>query len=281
MAAEIEKKLAEAGYKMLGTGDDTEKLILDILKTKNTRYLKAIPFLIYKYKPDMLRISKSHADDELLHAIIAITSRLFSESKIKGILPDYAEGDLEIYSKTLKRFGLNYEEFKTEFELQLGKEAPKLFIEKQKIYAERDLQMHISRLFTRKEKQIIGRLLEEKPISRTDYEYYSRKTKKKLGSIIGLQDFANALYTKTPKYDEELFNLKKMLEKWLEDNLGIKEASILKFSIFDHDRISISYKEGGRGYLKDKISNTLKKLSEIKDNNIITLLNRYKEHNFR
>lgn len=279
MAADIEKKLADAGYKMLGISGDIEKLILGILKTRNIRYLKAIPFLIYRYKPDMARISR--ADDGLLGAIIAITAKLFGESGIKGILPGYAEGDIEKHDKALKKFNLDYGEFKAEFESQLGKETPQLFIEKQKIYAERDLQMHLSRLFTKKEKQIIGRMIEEKPISRTDYEYYSRKTKKKLGSIMGLQDFARALYAKTPKYDKELFDLKKRLEKWLEENLGIKEISILKFSIFDDDKISISYKDEDRRYSKDQISNTIKKLSEIKDKGIINLLIRYKDHNFR
>ena len=46
---EIEKKLTEAGYRMLGDDESIEKLILNILKTGNIRYLKAIPFLIYKH----------------------------------------------------------------------------------------------------------------------------------------------------------------------------------------------------------------------------------------
>lgn len=282
MAAEIEKKLTEAGYKMLGISEGTEKLILDILKTKNTRYLKAIPFLVYKYKPDIARIEQNYrniSDDGLFNAIIAITARLFRESNIAGILPEHAEK--EFGDNNTEKFGLDYGEFKTEFESQLGKEAPPLFIEKQKIYAERDLQMHLSILFTKKEKQIIRRLLEEKPISRTDYEYYSRKTKKKLGSIIGLQDFAKSLYAKTPKYDKDLFDLKKRLEKWLEENLGIKKASILNFSIFDHDKISISYKKKDKGYSEDQMFNTIKRLNDIKDEEILNLLNIYKEHNFR
>lgn len=274
MAGKIEKKLAEAGYRMLGIYEDMEKLILDILKTKNTRYLKAIPFLIYKYKIDITGIDKSYRDDGLFHAIISITARLFREFNIPGILPEHTEEDFG--RNDAGKFGLDYEEFKGEFESQLRKEtAP--FIEKQKIYAERDLQMHLSRLFTKKEKQIIGRLLEEKPISRTDYEYYSRKTKKKLGSIIGLQDFAKALYAKTPKYDEDLFSLKKRLE----ENLDVKEASILKFFIWDQDKISISYRKKGHGYSGDQIFSTTKRLKEIKDKELLDLLNRYKEHDFK
>ena len=46
MAIDIEKKLAEAGYKMLGSGESKEGLILSILNRGDIRYLKAIPFLI-------------------------------------------------------------------------------------------------------------------------------------------------------------------------------------------------------------------------------------------
>jgi len=88
-----------------------------------------------------------------------------------------------------------------------------MMIEKQKAYAERDLQIWLSRIFTKKEKQIMSRILAEKPVSRTDYEYYSRKTKKKLNGIINLQDFARTLSTKSPKYDTDLFKLKKLLEE--------------------------------------------------------------------
>lgn len=282
MAIDIEKKLAEAGYRMLGDNESMEGFILDILRTKNIRYLKAIPFLIYRYKPDIARIEQYYMDDSLFRAILTITSRLFTEFGIKGILQEYEEGSLERFGSALKEFKLDYDEFKGEFESQLRKETgPPLFIEKQKVYAERDLQMYLSELFTKKEKWIIGRLLEEKPISRTDYEYYSRNTKKKLGSIIGLQDFAKALYAKTPKSNEGLFDLKKRLEKWLEENLGIKKASILKFSIFDNDNLSISYRKKEKRYAEGQIFNTTKRLNEIKDKEIITLLNEYREHNFR
>ena len=47
MDGEIERKLNEAGYRLLNKDNEIESLILNILKTKNTRYLKSIPFLIY------------------------------------------------------------------------------------------------------------------------------------------------------------------------------------------------------------------------------------------
>ncbi|MBL7054821.1 hypothetical protein ISS05_03620 [Candidatus Woesearchaeota archaeon] len=288
MEITIEKKLTEAGYRMFGDDESIEKLILNILKTENIRYLKAIPFLIYKHKADISKIhnnSESNEINELFHAIIAIAIKLFNEFNIMGILPEYIEKEYENFEKYPHRMlpsRLDYDEFRDEFELQLRNETkPFLFIEKQKIYAERDLQMYLSQLFTKKEKQIIRRLLEEKPISRTDYEYYSRKTKKKLNSIIGLQDFAKTIYAKTPKYDEDLYNLKKKLEEWLEKNSDDKEISILKFFLWDNDKISIDYKKKDRKYSEDQLFNTSIKLSMIKDLDILSLLNKYRKHNFR
>ena len=262
----IEKKLTEAGFKMLGD-NSIQKLILHILNSENIRYLKAIPFLIYKYKIDFSSLYTTKNKD-LLDSIINTTLKIFNEFDIKRNLP-----------KTKLKNKLNYQEFRDEFELQLRNETkPSLFIEKQKIYAERDLQMYLSQLFTKKEKQIIRRLLEEKPISKTDYEYYSRKTKKKLNSIIGLQDFAKSIYAKTPEYDEELYDLKKKMEEWLENDLGDKEIKIEEFFRWE-DKISIDYKKKTEIY--NQSFNTNIKINKIKDNEILRLLSKYKRHNFR
>lgn len=271
MGPAIEKELAEAGYRMLGTDESKEKLILSILRSGNIRYLKAIPFLIYRYKPDIEKIYQKTIEKRIFGQIIAFTQRIFGENNLSRPLPQFSD-----------KGNLNYGEFKQEFELQtagLGK--PGLMIEKQKIYAERNLQMWLSNLFTKKEKQIIRRIMEEKPVSRTDYEYYSRKTKKKLSSILNLQDFARTLYAKTPRYDMDLFNLKKKLEKWLEDNSNDKDISIAEYFIWDNDKISISFRKKDGRYPRDQIFNASIKLKDIKDEAVLNLLNKYKKHDFR
>lgn len=187
----IEKRLSEAGYQMLGINEGIEKLILTILRTKNTRYLKAIPFLIYKHKPNLKEIIEKTKNKKLLSAILEITKKIFLEFDIKINIPRLHTGSKE---------KLNFSEFKDEFELQL-RNKPELLIDKQKIYEERNLQMWLSKLFTKKEKEIIQKILEEKPLDKTEYEYYSRKTKKKLNSIIGLEDFAKMLYSKKVEKD--------------------------------------------------------------------------------
>ena len=162
----LEKKLAEAGYRMLGTAENKEELILDILKTKDFRYLKAIPFLIYKYNPNLDKINQETAQKNILGQIIEFTKKIFSEMGITRPLPNL-----------IGKASLNYEEFKQEFELQrFNAEKPETMIEKQKAYAERDLQMWLYRLFTKKERQIMRRILAENPVSKTDYEYYHERS---------------------------------------------------------------------------------------------------------
>ena len=196
MAGEIERKLSEAGYHMLSSNEGIEDLILNILNTKNIRYLKAIPFLIYKYKPDIDNILKKTKEDNLFIEILNISEKIFHELNIKTNFNNIPNNNKK---------NLDYKEFKEEFEMQLRNEnRPNLLIDKEKIYAERNLQMGLSKLFTKKEKEIITNIMEEKPIDKTDYEYYSRKTKKKLNSIINLQEFSRTIYAKKPVYNKEI-----------------------------------------------------------------------------
>lgn len=268
MGSDIEKKLDEAGYRMLGAQQSKEDLITDILKTKDIRYLKAIPFLIYKYSLNINNIRKKTKDITLLDTIINLTSRIFTELNIQNDIKAITDRLKDKYSEEIEQ---HYAEFKEEFELQLRMDKKSgLLIDKQKIDEERDLHYNLSQLFTKKERQMIKRLQEEKPISRTDYEYYSRKTKKKLRSILNLHDFAKTIYSKTPAYDEELFRLKKELERYIkEKNISITQFFTIK------DRLSITYTK------KQQPFNTILNIKNIKEKDIIALLDKYKEHDFR
>lgn len=282
MGTAIEKQLSDTGYRMLGSDESKEQLILSILMSEDIRYLKAIPFLIYKYDLNLEKIYRKTAKKSIFGKIIAFTRKIFEENNISRPLLYSAGGaDLD-YKEIEKKYYEEFKEFKQEFELQKANlDKPKLLIEKQEIYAERDLQMRLSQLFTKKEKWIIRRILEEKPISRTDYEYYSRKTKKKLNSIINLQNFARTLYARAPKYDDELFALRKKLERWIEENSKDKGISILKYFIWDSDKLSISYRKEDTRYSEEQIFNTIRKINEIKDRDILNLLDKYKEHDFK
>ncbi len=264
---EIDSRIQKAGYRMLGKTDEEEDLIIDILKTENTRYLKAIPYLIYTKKIEPAKLIERTDKKDLLYEILNITSRIFEEFNIKIDIPKY---------KSNKE--LDYKEFRDEFELQTKQD---LLIDKERAYKEREEQKHLSRLFTKKEKQIIKRMLEEKPISRTDYEYYSRKTKKKLNSIIGLNELAKILHGKNPKYDEELYKLKKELEEWLEKKKNEKNIEIQKFFTWDNNKIFIVYTKKDHKYSNNQSFNTTIKLKKIKNKKIKKLLKKYKKEDFR
>ncbi len=264
MAGALEKQLSEAGYKLLGESE-IENLILFILEKKDIRFLKAIPYLIYLHKPDIDIVYAKTKHKKLLGEIIGITRQIFLQEGINRNLPT-----------TDEKTKLSYEEFYGEFNLQKRRsEQPMLLLDKEKIYAERSLQMWTSQIFTKKEKYIINRLLNEKPISKTEYEYYSRKTKKKLNAIINLQDLAKSLLPISPTVDEELFQLKKYFEK-LAENEGKKGYFLKRFFIIDNSILSFSLEEKeGEGYWTFN-----RPLSQIKDKHFCELIQKYKEHDF-
>ncbi len=187
--AAIEQHLTHAGYTLLGT-NEIEDLIISLLNQKNRRYLKAIPYLIYIHKPNLNLIQKKTKEKELFEEILTISKKIFQEEKIIREFPSFQ--NIKIIH--------NYNEFKQEFILQMHRSAPiKSTIDKEKIYAERNQEFQLSILFTPKEKELLKHLLDQKPFTKTEYEYYSRKTKKKLHAIIQLQELAKTIFAITPK----------------------------------------------------------------------------------
>ena len=264
MAKSIERKLSEAGYQMLGE-IEIENLILSILEKRDERFLKAIPYLIYLHNPDLDRINAKIKDKNLLGEMIGITRKIFEEKGIQRKLPLLD-----------KKINFDFEGFKQEFDLQKrSSEKPTLLLDKEKIYAERNLQMWLSQLFTKKEKYIIQRILDEKPISKTDYEYYSRKTKKKLNAIINLRDFAKSALPISPKMDQELFELKRLLEEWGERE-GHKDYLLDRFTTAGNV-LSISLKGKNEG---QRHWTLLKNKSQINNKRLKELIEKYKWHDF-
>ena len=193
MARTLNQKLAEVGYRMLGQQNEIEELILSLLKTKDTRYLKAIPFLIYAYNPNGEIILKKTGNKDLFAEIMGITRKIFQGGGIRKELPPIN-----------KKTKLNYEEFRQEFELQRRRqEQPSLLLEKEKFHAERNLQLWLSYIFTKKEREIIEKIINEKQLTKTEYEYYSRKAKKKLNAIMNLQELSRAVLPLSPRLEKK------------------------------------------------------------------------------
>ena len=283
----IEKRLDEAGFKFLGSEKSVERLILDILDERNMRYIKAIPFLIYKYDVDVLTIYSRTKRQRLFEEVLDITRRLFMEFGIRKQIPTHIQFIMSnslgtsINYAGIGHLPINYAEFRDEFEIQMrGEKKPFLLIDRQKIDEERNLQYWMSQLFSKKEKEIMKRILEEKPLSRTEYEYYSRKIKKKLKGIVDLQDFARSLSEKKPQVNEELFLLKKSLEHFIEIKFSVENISIKKYSRIWEDSVYIEFDRKGISGIENQPDNRILKLTEFDDKKIISLLEKYKEAEF-
>ncbi|MBI5388747.1 hypothetical protein HZB01_00025 [Candidatus Woesearchaeota archaeon] len=280
MGAIIEKKLRDVGYLMLGTGQEIEDLIVEIVDGGDLRQLKAVPYLIYRYNADVHPIYARTKRKGLFSALLNVTHCIFSEFGIgRSSLPKYS-GYPESESLE-KEFQTHYEEFKQDFQQQLGMESKKTFsYVKEESYRQRDLEFAMAKLFTPKEREIISKVYNNIPLSKTEYEYYSRKTKKKLEAIIRLKEFAAGLFNSSPMYDKELYSLKKMLEVWLEKTHNEQDVNIDRYFIWDSDKLFIVYKKKDNQHSPKQLFNTSITLKEIEQKGILDLLQKYPKMEF-
>jgi len=191
---QLEQRLENAGFHLLGEKNEILNLIEEILKSENIRYYKAIPFLLYEHSVDATKLKFSKKHSLLLEILLDYTNKIYGELKLSKRLFITFTSSQTKRDLFAKKNNLEYADFKEEFELQLhNSQSKQLVIDKQRIYGERELQMSLSALFTKKEKEIIDKVMNAQPLSKVEKEYYSRKTKKKLQSIISLNDFAKSL----------------------------------------------------------------------------------------
>lgn len=181
----IETLLHQAGYSFIGNTKEIIVLIESILKTKNERLLKSIPFLLYKYP-----LSASELEfllqNKVFQEIYEITQRIFTKQKIPIVLKKHFP---------VKK--LSFEDFYFDFLTQYKKDVSRFDL--QSVQKQRNQSFWMSYIFTPKEREIIQNILLENPLSKTEYEYFSRKTKKKCKAILQLQDVAQILSERNPK----------------------------------------------------------------------------------
>ena len=104
MGIAIAKKLTDAGYQMLGDDESIEELILTILKDKNTRYLKALPFLLYKYPIDTTKLFIKTKEKELLTILLGMTSKsLVHEAAERALATGRLARECRLMANTLPR----------------------------------------------------------------------------------------------------------------------------------------------------------------------------------
>ena len=216
--------LDKIGYSLFEIEDqiDINKLILDILKTKDLRLIKSIPFVIYKIpKIELIKNNKFKVELDL---ILFLTRIIFKKNRInqntlelnKFIKENISKKDLETFTKGkndnlfLKKlsFRINsIESFGSELntEFIMNKKISELE-EKQKIYdslsktKELDIRFALSKIFKKKQREIIQKIINNKNLTKTEYEYYIRIIKKKLEAILLLNEIAETTLRRKPNY---------------------------------------------------------------------------------
>jgi len=158
-----------------------------------------------------------------VNLFIFLTKRIFEKLKIKKHsqeLKDYikrniSEKELTSFRKRknenqyLKNLSFKISNLTSFFEetykdFVMNKKALE-FEEKSKIYEEfskskeLDLKFALSKLFKKKQREILGKILSEKRLTKTEYEYYIRIIKKKLDAIIQLKEIAETVLRKKAK----------------------------------------------------------------------------------
>ena len=185
----IEELLQKAGYKFIGNQKEIVSLIKQILATKNIRFLKSIPFLLYKQRLSTDEIGELLINEDFKE-IYGITQKIFEKEKIPVLI-----------KKEITYNKFSFDEFYEDFLMQYRKELTAF--DSQRIYKERDQEFWLSKLFTKKEKEIIKSILDNQEITKTEYEYFSRKTKKKCKAILRVYELAQLLAEKNPSTKKE------------------------------------------------------------------------------
>ncbi|MCK5022848.1 MAG: hypothetical protein KAS04_01610 [Candidatus Aenigmarchaeota archaeon] len=241
-ASMIKYNLGKFGYTFFEIAEKNivDNLIIEIIKNKKKRYMKAIPFIIYQSytesskKPylNMKNLYMKSMESNLIrevNAMLYITSEIFiisgdredmirdiskyleehsseKEINIFEIIFKNKEGtasiEFEDYAKNDKINWIDFGEFLNDFMMHKslreshGKKTLKESIE---ISHNRDILIYLSRLFSPKQREIIEKIINEKPLDKTEYEYYIRIIKKRLNAIAELKKLAETAMGKRPK----------------------------------------------------------------------------------
>lgn len=219
----IKDKLSKVGYKLAETTkhEKINELLLSILRSNDARLMKSIPYLFYKSSPiespveryliDLDAFIKNAAKDKKIKskaaAIISLTHKVLMEHCVGNIWIQKISSSYNQYnefyrSKSFSGIISDSSEYAEELLMQKTAEehGQKSNLPQQiTVSKERDIQFARSKLFTRKEKEILDKINNSIVLTRTEYNYYSSKTKKKLESITTLKEYADMMMRMKPK----------------------------------------------------------------------------------
>lgn len=256
----IKYKLGKLGYTFFEVGEEIiiDTLIIELIKSGDSRYVKAIPFLIYQSyvelgKKPSLDLEKLHWSakesglEKEVNAVLYVTMEIFKATEdrkdmvrsISFYLKKYssekekrifellfknktgsADREFEDYARNKKINWLDFNEMLEEYRkdkminwMDLGEMSSDFLMHKSlkeiqerrtlkerlDISRSRDMMMHLSEIFSPRQREIIQKIIDEKPLSKTEYEYYIRVIKKRLDAIVELKDLAETAIKKKPK----------------------------------------------------------------------------------
>jgi len=239
---DIKYKLGKLGYTFFEVGEKIiiDTLIMELIKSGESRYIKAIPFLIYQSytqpdkKPylDMEKLHRSAKENKLeieVNAILYVTAEIFrmtgdredminnissylkkysseKEKRIFEILFKNKAGtagkEFDDYARNKRINWIDLEEFSSDFLMHKSLDEiqeRRTLKERIDISQSRDMMIHLSEIFSTRQREIIQKIIDEKPLSKTEYEYYIRVIKKRLEAIAELKELAEMAIKKKPK----------------------------------------------------------------------------------
>lgn len=212
MAENIAALLGKIGYSYfnLETTVSVEDIIIQILLGKEKRFLKAIPFVIYIATKKasltlnlsvLLEKAKEKKVIKEVKAILGVTLGILNKIEPDNILiPSLKEFVKKLVSrKKESSFVFAFDEYLYDFIAQ-----KKLYEAEQQIglaekinkAREYDFQYALQNLFKPKQREIIQKVIDNKSLTKIEYDYYFKTIKKRLRAVKLLGDFADIVIQK-------------------------------------------------------------------------------------
>ncbi|MEK6867957.1 MAG: hypothetical protein AABX98_03985 [Nanoarchaeota archaeon] len=214
MAEDINTLLERVGYAYFKVEKaiSVEDTIIQILLGKEKRFLKAIPFIFYftTKKPSLLLslslLFEKAKEKKVLHelkTIICISMEIFQ--KIEPENPLVVSFKKVVALKKTSSFIFTFDEYLYDFiaqkklyeaEQQIG------LAEKLNKAKEYDFEYALQNLFKPRQREIIQKIIDNKPLTKIEYDYYFKTIKKRLRAVKLLGDFADTVIQKKVSKEE-------------------------------------------------------------------------------
>lgn len=197
---ELIQELERYGYGLMHTEKKSpEELIPDIIKSGEPRLIYAIPIILLNTAPEELNLEamSGRIPKRLTSGILYLTLLLYREESIAmdlqdkllrytGEIPELSTefsrgGNIEILPKLTINARSLRENFRNYLLLQKRRD---MLSEKIGLSLEMKTRHQLSRLFSKKQREILLKKLNQETLTKTEKEYFSRTIKPKLEAIL-------------------------------------------------------------------------------------------------